>query len=325
MPVVLVTGASGFVGGPVCGALREAGWRVRGAIRSESDGARLPSGVEPIVVGSIGAETPWESALAGADAVVHLAARTHVMAENAQDPLAVYREINVGGTQRLARSAVAMGIRRFVFLSSVKVNGEGLSNRPYLAEDAPQPEDPYGISKWEAEGALGRIAAESGLGVVVLRSPLVYGPGVKANFLQLMRAVDRGIPLPVAAIENKRSLIYVGNLAGAIAACATQPKAAGRTYLVSDGEDVSTAELVRRIARAMGRSPRVFRFPRVPMEAAAYLLGRAKAAKRLFGSLLVDSSAIRAELDWVPPFTMDQGLRETAAWFQNRPALARLA
>ncbi len=249
-------------------------------------------------------------------AVVHLAARAHVTADDTIDSLAAYREVNVMGTQRLARAAAVGGIGRFVYLSSVKVNGEGASE-PYTERDVPRPEDPYGVSKWEAEQALWKAAAGSDLRPVVLRSPLVYGPGVKANFLKLMGAVDRSLPFPVASIKNRRSLIFVENLADAIFVCLSHPGAAGRTYLVCDGEDVSTAELIRRIALALERPARIFPFPPAPLESAARLLWRAATVKRIWGSLVVDSSAIRDELSWTPAYSMVQGLRKTAAWFRG--------
>jgi nucleoside-diphosphate-sugar epimerase len=317
---VLVTGAAGFVGRELCSRLLAKGWSVRGAIRSERDSVRLRQGVDPVVIGSIGPDTSWEKALRGMRAVVHLAARAHVMSDDAIDSLAAYREVNVLGTQRLVEASMAAGIERFVFLSSIKVNGEGAAE-PYNEHDAPRPEDPYGVSKWEAEQVLWRSSAGSERMVpVVLRSPLVYGPGVRANFLKLMGAVNRGLPFPVASIRNRRSLIFVGNLADAISLCLSHPGAKGRTYLVCDAEDVSTGELVRRIARSLDRPARVFAFPTVLLEGAARLLGRKAAAKRLLGTLAVDSSSIRHELSWTPPYSMAEGLKETSAWFRGEIA-----
>lgn len=324
MPAVLVTGATGFIGRAVCSRFLDGGWRVRGAIRAEHDAARLPGGVEPVVVGSIGSETSWEKALSGMQGVVHLAGRAHVLSDRAADPLAAYREINVLGTQRLARCAAAAGIERLVFLSSVKVNGEGAPS-PYTERDVPRPEDSYGVSKWEAEQALWQAASGSRLRPTVLRPPLVYGPGVKANLLKLLGAVDRGFPFPVASIRNRRSLVFVGNLADAIFACLSHPGAGGRTYLLCDGEDVSIAELVRRIARALERPERVFPFPPAVLEGVARLFGRAAVAKRMFGSLVVDSSAIRKELSWVPPCSMVQGMKEMAAWFRSAKVRANMS
>jgi nucleoside-diphosphate-sugar epimerase len=272
--------------------------------------------VESAVVGSIGRETSWDKALVGMQEVVHLAGRAHVMSDQATDALATYREINVLGTQRLASFAAAAGIERLVFLSSIKVNGEGASE-PYTERDVPRPEDPYGVSKWEAEQALWQAAAGSGLRPTVLRSPLVYGPGVKANFLKLMGAVDRGFPFPFASIRNRRSLVFVGNLADAISVCLSHPGARGRTYLLCDGEDVSIAELIRRIARELERPERIFPFPPAMLEGAARLLGYEAVTKRMLGSLVVDSSAIRKELSWTPPYSMIQGMKEMAAWFRS--------
>jgi len=315
---VLVTGASGFIGHELCKMLMADGWQVRGAIRSVDRATDLPNGIEPACVGTVGPDTDWSRALDGVGMVVHLAARVHVrvhvMNDTDSDPLAAFLEVNVAGTERLARMAAANGIKRLVFLSSVKVNGEG-RNSPYAEQDMPSPEDPYGVSKLEAEAILQKVARETGLEVVIIRPPLVYGPGVKANFLQMKEVVSRGIPLPLASIKNRRSLIYLGNLVDAIATCISHPKAAGQTYLVSDGEDVSTPELIRRVAAALGKPARLFPFSPTLMRFAGKLTGKSEAVDRLLGSLVVDSSKIRRELGWKPPFTMEQGLRETGKWF----------
>jgi len=305
-----VTGANGFVGQALCAALAAAGYDVRMAVRAPQPG--LPGAM---AVGDIGPATDWRAALVGMGAVVHLAARTHVLRETAADPLAEYRRINVGGTEHLARSAAALGVRRFVFLSSVKVNGEGTTARPFTEDDAPRPEDAYGVSKWEAEQALFRIAAETGLEVVVLRPPLVYGPGVKGNFLRLMNIVARGVPLPLGAVDNRRSLVYTGNLAGAIIKALDAPQAAGGTYLVSDGEDVSTPDLVRGLAQALGVTARIPAFPLAALDFIAAVAGRRVELARLAGSLQVDGSRIRRELRWQPRYTLAQGLAETARWY----------
>jgi nucleoside-diphosphate-sugar epimerase len=313
---ILITGATGFVGAALCRRMRDEGWQVRGAVRSLSDHERLPRGVEAVPVGSIGPATVWADAMAGVDIVVHLAARTHVTREKAPDPLKAYRSINVEGTDRLARDAAESGVKCFIYLSSVKVNGEGKA-APYTELDVPAPEDPYGISKWEAEQALHRIADKTGMELVIIRPPLVYGPGVKANFLDLITIVKRGIPLPFAGVNNRRSLIYLGNLVDAIISVCIHPDAAGRTYLVSDGADVSTPELVRNIAGALGRPARLFSFSAHFMRFAGKLLGKTSAIERLLGSLAVDTSKIQRELDWKAPYTMEQGLQETAEWFKN--------
>ena len=312
MKTVLVTGASGFIGRALCDVLAASGRRVRKAVRMPAPG--FPGAV---AVGDIGIDTDWRAALEGVSGVVHLAARTHVLRETATNPLAEYRRINVSGTERLAHSAAACGVRRLVFLSSVKVNGERTTGRPCTEGDTPRPEDAYGVSKWEAEQALSRIAAETGLEVVVLRPPLVYGPGVKGNFLRLMNLVARGVPLPLGAVANRRSFIYTGNLAGAIVQALDAPQAAGRTYLVSDGEDVSTPDLVRALARALGVKPRLLSLPLAALGLGATLAGKRAEFARLTGSLQVDSSRIRQELGWEPRFSLTQGLTETARWHRG--------
>ena len=312
-PEILVTGANGFIGRALCDALASSGRQVRRALRAQQPG--LP---DAIATGEIGSETDWRAALEGVRCVVHLAARTHVLRDTAADSLVEYRRINLAGTERLARSAAAQGVQRLVFLSSVKVNGERTETRPYTEEDAPRPEDAYGVSKWEAEQALARAAAENRLEVVVLRSPLVYGPGVKGNFLRLMNLVVRGAPLPLGAVDNRRSLIYVGNLSDAIVTAIDAPRAAGRTYLVADGEDVSTPDLVRALARALGVKARLPPFPLAALRLAAAIAGRRAELARLTGSLQVDSSRIRRELDWRPRCGLAQGLAETARWYYSK-------
>jgi nucleoside-diphosphate-sugar epimerase len=309
---LLVTGASGFVGSRVCSLLVDRGVAVRAAVRSTH--SELPAGLEIAAVGDIGPSTPWTDALARVDCVVHLAARVHQMKDRAPDPLAAYREVNALGTANLARAAAAAGVRRLVFLSSVKVLGDGRA-MPYRETDTPAPPDPYGQSKWEAEQALAETAAKTGLEVVILRPPLVYGPGVRANFLRLMELVSRGVPLPLGAIGNRRSLAFVGNLADAVLAAATHPAAAGETFLVSDGEDLSTPELIRRLAAALDRAPRLLHVPPALLRGAAGVLGKRAAAERLLGSLAVDSTRIRERLGWTPPYSVDRGLAETARWF----------
>ena len=311
--IVLVTGADGFVGRALCETLAAAGRRVRRAVRG-LDAASSNA----VAVGDIGPDTDWSAALDTVDCIVHLAARAHVLRETAPDALAVYRRINVAGTERLARAAAARRVRRLVYLSSVKVNGERTGPRPYTEDDAPRPEDSYGISKWEAEQVLARCAAETGLQVVVLRPPLVYGPGVKGNFLRLLRLVARGVPLPLGAIDNRRSFVYLGNLLDAIMQSLDAPRAAGRTYLAADTEDMSTPGLVRALASALGVKPRLLPFPLLPLKLAATLTGRGAEFARVAGSLQVDTSRIRRELDWRPRYTPAQGLAETARWYHSQ-------
>lgn len=313
---MLVTGASGFVGAALLPALRARGHAVRAAARREIG----CDADEQVRVGDLGPETDWREALAGVDAVVHLAARVHVMHDTSTDPLAEFRRSNVEGTAALARAAAASGAKRLVFVSSIKVNGEATDGRPFTERDAPDPKDPYGQSKAEAEKALAGVAGETGLEVVVLRPPLVYGPGVRANFLRLLRLADRGVPLPFGAVDNRRSMVFVGNLADAIVRCVEHPAAAGRTFLVSDGEDLSTADLIRRLARALGKRASLVPVPPALMRTAARLLGRGAEADRLLGSLRIDSSALRESLGWRPPFTVDEGLAATAAWYRSSSA-----
>jgi len=310
----LVTGAPGFIGSILCRRLKMAGWLVRGTLLASENPASLPAGVHPTVIEPLGKETAWAAALEGIDTIIHLAARVHIMDDVAADPLTEFRRANTEGTLRLAREAARVGVKRLVFVSTVKANGEE-TGRAYTPDTSPNPTDPYGISKWEAEQGLRQIESDSGLEVVVVRPTLVYGPGVRANFLNMMKVISKGIPLPLASVVNKRSLTYVGNLVEALARCASHRAAAGRTYLLSDGEDVSTPELVRRTAAALGVRSRLFPFPPSLMHMAGKLTGRRDATNRLLGSLTVDISMIRRELEWAPPFTMEQGLAETAAWF----------
>ena len=305
----LVTGAGGFIGSALVKALD--GHPVRRALRTPSATAQA----DDFVCGDIGPDTEWQSALRDVDCVVHLAARTHVLRENTADPLAAYRSVNVDGTRRLAEQAAAAGVRRFVFLSSIKVNGESTSFRPFSTDDTPAPEDAYGISKLEAENALREIADRSGMEWVILRPPLVYGPGVKGNFLRLLNAVAKGVPLPLASIDNRRSLVYVGNLVDAITNCIHAPAAAGKTFLISDGEDLSTPELIRRLATAMGRSPRLLPCPPALLALAARLFGREAAFRRLSGSLAVDISTLQQTLHWQPRYSTNQGFSATAQWY----------
>ncbi len=290
----------------MCDQLSTSGHLVVSAVRRES------GLLNEVVVGDLGPATDWWQALAGCDAVVHLAARVHMMREDAVDPMALFRAINAEATLNLARQAAQAGVKRFVFVSTIKVSGEG-RDEPYRETDVPAPEDAYAISKWEAEQGLRRIAQETGLEVVILRPPLVYGPGVKANFLRLMQMVARGWPLPLGAIRNRRSVLYLGNFVDAIRACVEHPAAAGQTFLLDDGEAVSTPDLIRALATAMGRPARLVPVPVGVLQLAGALMGKRAAVARLTGSLFVDSSAIRSRLGWTPPFSMEAGLAATVA------------
>jgi nucleoside-diphosphate-sugar epimerase len=309
---ILVTGATGFVGQALLARLQNSGRPVRAALRTS---ASVCAAGEKVVVGHIGPDTDWQQALQGVGCVVHLAARTHVLDDDSADPMAAYRDINVLGSIRLAQQAVAAGVRRLIFLSSVKVNGETTGLRPFTESDVPAPLDAYGITKAEAENALRRIGAETGMETVILRPPLVYGPGVKGNLLRLLDLVHRGVPLPLASIRNQRSLIYVDNLADAIATCIDVPAAAGSTYMVSDGEDVSTPALIGKLAAAMGKSPRLLPCPPALLTFGAAMLGKRATALRLTGSLAVDSSRIRQDLGWQPRSSLDQGLNAMVRWY----------
>jgi len=308
---VLITGASGFIGSALCLRILAEGWQVRGTFRSESDVSRSPNGVKAFSIRTIDSDTKWNGVLAGIDTVVHLAARAHIMDDVSSDPLAEYRKINVEGTKCLALAAAKAGVKRFIFISSIKVNGEGRA-AAYTEEDEEAPEDPYGVSKWEAEQELHKISRTTGIEVVILRPPLVYGPGVKANFMQLFKIVERRIPLPLLNIKNRRSFIYLGNLIDAIITCMTNPNAAGKTYLVSDGEDVSTSELIRRIGAVSGRRAFLLPVPVWILRMAGRITGKSNEIERLVGSLTVDISKICKELEWKPPYVMEHGLRETA-------------
>lgn len=314
---VLVTGANGFIGRALCSRMLTDGWQVKGTVRSIEQMKKLPAIVDYIQIESIDSETDWATALEQVDTVVHLAARAHVMNETHKSPLSEFRRINTEGTKHLAQMAAEAGIKRFVFLSSVKVNGEG-SEMPYTEKDEPSPIDPYGISKWEAEQALRKISSDTGLEIAVIRPPLVYGPGVKANFLRLLQLVEHGIPLPLASISNRRSLIYLGNLVDVIATCISHPKAAGQTYLVSDGEDISTSELIQRLAQAMGVSARLIPFPPALLRLAGKITGKSAELERLLGSMRIDSLKIRNELGWTPPYATQQGIKETVDWYLSR-------
>ena len=315
---VLVTGANGFVGGAVWRRLAAEGWPVVGAVRKPYQHVR---GVETRLVGPLGPNTPWMSALEGIDAVVHLAGRAHVMRETASDPAAIFRTVNTEGTLHLARAAQRSGVRHLLFMSSVKVNGETTTGQPFTFEDTPAPADAYGRSKWEAEQGLARLV-QSGDGhfrVTIFRPPLVYGPGVGGNFRQLLRVVASSLPLPLAAIDNRRSLIFVDTLADAVAVALREPGGACETFLLSDGEDVSTPDLFRRLAHAMGRPARLWPLSPSLLLRIGALAGREAALRRLTESLQVRGTAFRKRFDWIPPKTLDQGLAETAAWFTGLP------
>ncbi|MFV3304334.1 UDP-glucose 4-epimerase family protein [Pseudomonas sp. NY15181] len=315
---VLLTGATGFVGRGMLALLcAEPGVGVRIAVRRLPD--ELPGGIECVHIEGLSASQCWEEAVRGIDVVIHAAARVHVMDERAADPLTEFRAVNVEATRELARQAVAVGVKRFVYVSSIKVNGEETEpGQPYRADSVANPQDPYGQSKLEAEQMLFALAEETGLEVVVVRPPLVYGPGVKANFASLMGALQRRLPLPFAAIDNRRSLVARDNLVDLLLLCARHPAAAGRVFLASDGQDLSTAQLCRELSEALGVHPRLLPVPALALRTLGLLSGRSQQVQRLLGSLQVDISSTRQVLDWQPPVPVKQAIRETAQWYRER-------
>lgn len=319
---ILVTGANGFVGRALVTRLqKELSFSVLKAVRTTADDDAEKDG---ICVGDIGPTTDWSTALRDIEVVVHCAARVHVMNDDGGPAsIAEFRRVNVLGTQNLARQAALAGVKRLVYVSSVKVNGETTTGLPpFSFASSPNPLDAYGRSKWEAEQALLQIASESALEVVIARLPLVYGPGVKANFLRLMKAVSRGIPLPFGAVHNFRSMIFLENLCDVLAKCAMHPQASGQTFLVSDAHDLSTPALVEHIAAAMNCPARLVKMPPTIMQIAANLAGKKNFADRLLGSLQVDITHTCKILDWLPPFAVEEGIKATVDAFLKNDASA---
>jgi len=312
---VLVTGASGFVGRAlVARLLADRRHSVRVAVRTPL--ADLSPAVEQVRVADIDATTQWRPALAGIDVVVHAAARVHVMRERHDEPLAAFRRVNVAGTLRLAQEAAAVGVRRLIFLSSIKVNGESTApGHPFREDDAPAPRDPYGVSKREAEDGLLALARTTPMQVVIVRPPLVYGPGVKANFASLMRLVRSGMPLPLGSIDNRRTFVALDNLVDLLVTCIDHPAAANEIFLAGDAEDLSTTDLLRRLGAALGKPARLVPMPARWIESAAGLIGQRAIADRLCGSLEVDMDKAARVLGWRPPLGVDAALRATAERF----------
>jgi nucleoside-diphosphate-sugar epimerase len=317
----LVTGANGFVGQAVLHRLNGmSGVQAVGLVRRAN--AFIDTVGSLVTVGDLSVQTDWSVALADVEVIVHTAARVHVFRDTEADPLLAFRAVNVDGTLHLARQAVASGVKRFVFISSVKVNGESTElGRAFTEADVTNPQDAYGLSKHEAEQGLRQLAADTGMEVVIIRPPLVYGPGVKANFAALMRAVQRGWPLPLGAVHNQRSLVTLDNLVDFIITCITKVQAANQTFLVSDGQDLSTTELVLGMARASGVHERLLSVPVWAMQAGATLLGKGDAVQRLCGNLQVDISKARELLGWIPPVSVEEGLRQVVQGVSNEKTL----
>jgi len=304
---IVLTGATGFLGARLADQIdRQGGLNLTCLVRKA-----VPAGRgREVVIKGLDASSDWSAILKNQNVVIHAAARAHIMKEEVTDPLAEYRRVNVDGTLNLARYAVEAGVKRFVFISSIKVNGEQTApSRPFTCDDTPTPEDPYGISKLEAEQGLQQIALETGMEVVIIRPPLVYGPGVKGNFASMIKLVEKGLPLPFGAIDNRRSLVGLDNLVDLIITCIDHPNAANQVFLVSDGEDLSTSGLLRRVAKAMGKPSRLIPVPAGLLQLGATVLGNKAVGQRLLGSLQVDISSTRERLDWTPPVSVDEGLR----------------
>lgn len=315
---VLITGANGFIGSCLRQALHERKISVRSAIRHDNNSV---SGVT--VVPYIDGRTDWSEALLGVHSVIHLAARVHVMNERAEDPLGDFRGVNTDGTANLAEQAAEAGVRRFVYLSSIKVNGEHTIGQPFSETDIPAPRDPYAISKWEAEQRIHEISGRTGMEVVVIRPPLVYGPGVKGNILRLLHWIDKGVPLPFGNVENHRSLVGLTNLVDFMCQCLEHPKAAGETFLISDGQDLSTRDLIRGLAAGMGKHSRLWPVPNGLVKHLSTTFGKETLWRRLWGDLQVDISKARELLEWNPAIPVEVGLAQVGAWYRDASDMVR--
>jgi nucleoside-diphosphate-sugar epimerase len=313
---LLVTGATGFIGRHFCETACGRGQEVRAVVRS-SRGA-LPASVQAVHIGHIDAQTDWSQALADIDVVVHLAGRAHVFEAQTDASDRDFLAVNHDGTINLARQAAAAGVRRFVYVSSIGVNGVNTPRDvPFTSHSRAEPHNGYARSKWLAEIDLQALCAETAMEFVIIRPPLVYGPRNIGNFLKLMKLVRSRLPIPFASIDNRRSLIYVGNLADAILTCCTHPVATNKTYLVSDNEDISTPDLIRAISAAFQQRPHLLAVPQRLVRWLAGIVGKSEAIDRLSESLIVDSTPIRHELEWAPPYSFEQGLKATTAWFES--------
>ncbi len=320
MPNILITGATGFIGSAVCKTLRtnknDHHYSLIGTTRSSSQSVG-PGRIPLCHIGDIGPDTNWSLPISKADFVIHLAARVHLMKDGTRSPLQEYRKVNTEGTINLAKQAATAGVKRFIFISTAKVGG-ATSPIKGLDETSPaKPQDAYSVSKWEAELALFKIAKTSKMEVVILRPPLVYGPGAKGNFETLIRAILNNRPLPLDAIDNRRSLLYVYNLANAIALSLRHPNAANQVFFLSDNETISTPNLIRKIAKGLGKNPRLFYLPIPLLRLAGKITRKSSSIERLVESLTINNSYVSNQLGWHPPFTTDEGLSRTAAWFDS--------
>lgn len=306
----LITGASGFIGKELCVEAARRSLITRAVVRKHYTHVNAD---DVVLINAIDEVTDWSLALDGVDVVFHLAARVHVMSEVERNPLQEFRRVNVLGSEHLARAAAAHGVKRFIYVSSVGVHGLFTTGMPFTEEDTVNPHNAYTWSKWEAEQVLRRVAQETGLELVIVRPPLVYGYGAPGNFAQMIKVISRRIPLPLANVANMRSFIYVKNLVDALLVCANHPVAAGKTYLISDGQDISTPDLLRQLGEVMGCHARLFSCPVPLLMLAGYMTGKSAQIERLLGSLQIDNSKICSELNWSPPYDFDQGLRETAS------------
>ena len=315
MKKVLVTGVNGFIGNSLCESLLAQDYIIVAPCRKPSE-LKSHDRLQPVNIPELQADIDWKPMLAEVETIVHLAARVHVMNEVSRNPLDEFRNVNLNATLNLAKQASQAGVKRFIYISSIKVNGEGtLPGKPFTASDDSAPTDPYAVSKYEAEVALHKLAQKTDLEVVIIRPPLVYGPGVKANFLIMMQLLKRGLPLPLGAINNARSLVALDNLVDFIILCVNHPKAANQTFLVSDGEDLSTTELLKRLANVLGVSAHLLPVPTVILKIGANLIGKSVIAHRLCGSLQVDINKNRELLGWTPPYSVDKELQKVANHF----------
>lgn len=313
---VFVTGAAGFVGQRLCAQLHSMkGWRLIGLVR-QAPNAELVESLDDVVIADLCQKPDLQASLVGIDVIVHLASRVHNMKGKAS--LAAYRASNVEAARHLVNEAVRARVKRLIFVSTVKVNGEETTVQPFSGDQAPAPEDAYAQSKLEAEEEIRRIAKGTDLEVVILRPPLVYGPGVRANFLSLLRLASRSWPLPLGSVRNKRSILHVDNLIDAIVVAATSPAAANRTFTISDDGSVSTPDLVKKLGAGMGRQPKLIPFPVCALKFFGRLFGLSRQVSRLIVSLEADNSKFKAVTGWKPGKSTDEGLRETVSWFMKR-------